>query len=213
MYLSNTFSIFTNTNNFIQSKCSESMKLATPPTYSNNLSYNIKCSYTNFLYLTPMSPDTDKIENFEEVKGEDKEIKIINPDGIDMDPSIIKKISSYCKNRERIILVEKGSESDPDPFYTLIQLKENIMHGTRVTFRDTGKGSEGLRIVAEVPWEYGTVNGIAKYYWKSGGIMERVPYVDGEVEGVYECYKENGKLIDEIFYERGEHFDSYFYYY
>jgi antitoxin component YwqK of YwqJK toxin-antitoxin module len=154
------------------------------------------------------------MENFNEnILIEVQGIEIINDDAIEIDSSIIEEISSYCKHSQRIILVEKGSESDPDPFYTLIQLKDNVMHGTKVTFRDTGKGTKGLKVVAEIPWEHGTVHGRARYYWRSGGIMEEVPYVNGEVEGVYKCYKENGELIDEIFYERGEYFDSYFYYY
>jgi antitoxin component YwqK of YwqJK toxin-antitoxin module len=135
---------------------------------------------------------------------ETKGIEIINDDGIDIVPSIIEEISSYCKNIQRIILVEKGTKSDPDTFYTLIQYKDDIMHGTQVTFRHSKEKPNDLKIVAVVPWRNGVVHGNAKYYYRSGSLMEIVPYVNGDVEGIYKVYKENGDLAEKIFYNKGE---------
>ncbi len=62
---------------------------------------------------------------------------------------------------------------------------------------------ENENLIAEIPYEIGSLQGTSFYYHINGQIKKQIPYVQDEIHGSLVCYKENGDVEETIPHERG----------
>ena len=76
-------------------------------------------------------------------------------------------------------------------------LKSWVFDGTNQIWDEEG------RLVAEIPYERGVLQGNSLYYYPSGQIQRQIPYVQDEIDGSLICYHENGDIAEVIPHIKG----------
>lgn len=60
------------------------------------------------------------------------------------------------------------------------------------------------KVVHEIPYKNGIIDGVAKNYYDNGTLSAETPYTYGKINGTEKVYSENGKLQKEILYKKGK---------
>lgn len=87
-----------------------------------------------------------------------------------------------------------GGEADIDPASESTWLFD----GTSLAWDDQE------RLLAEIPYANGELEGIARYFHCNGTIWKRIPYCHNQIEGISTIYKDNGDILQTTEYQNGK---------
>lgn len=107
-------------------------------------------------------------------------------------PLVILSISLFC------LACSEIPQADDSSTGTTSQTKDPLAKRTEKTIHKTNKSS------AEIPYENGLKNGLAKQYYANGNIWKESPYKDGKLEGVVKVYDRDGRLTRSAEYTNGK---------
>lgn len=71
-------------------------------------------------------------------------------------------------------------------------------HESSYCWNDDGK------LIADMPYSQGLLEGVSRYYYPTGILSEELPYHKGEIEGDSLSYDEDGSLLETIHYVNGK---------
>lgn len=63
--------------------------------------------------------------------------------------------------------------------------------------------NEEGKLIADIPYVQGSLEGVSRYYYPSGAIQEEIPYHKGEINGKAISYDQNGSLVESTEYVNG----------
>lgn len=63
--------------------------------------------------------------------------------------------------------------------------------------------NEEGKLIAEMPYAQGILEGVSRYYYPSGELSEAIPYHKGEIDGDSLSYETNGALLESTHYVNG----------
>lgn len=104
----------------------------------------------------------------------------------------------YCEWHENGAMSVMTKVISGQPDVTPAAERSWLFDGTSYAWNTEGK------LIAEINYSQGSLEGPLVQYHPSGQIWKRIPYVKNQIEGTVEIFKNQGELLEKTFYQQGQ---------